>query len=392
MSVGIQAFPSVSPIKGRMGRIVTSGWAEFSSIEIRFGEMAFMLGKKAKCVSIVLIIAAAAWGWWVAPHHSVNGEVRQPAPPAAQPQRPTTPAPSPQPAKPPAAPPTAPRERLPAPVEIGGSDLLTKDGVQLQATFYPSTKGKEAAVVMLIHGWKGSRQDFSRLAPFLQQQGYAVLAPDLRGHGTSTQRLLPQPTTIAADKMPPVELARMVDMDMETCKRFLLQKNNAGELNIEKLCVLGIDVGATVALDWARLDWSWPIYPGLKQGQDVKALILVSPKWSVPGLSAQAAMAHPAVQKAIAIYLIVGKDSPKDLADAQRMYNIFVRFHPTPKEEQPELQDLYFGKLPTAVQGKDLLLRFEQVLFQSIAYFIEQRVAKQPIPWQDRSRKKDGQN
>ncbi|GIX02960.1 MAG: hypothetical protein KatS3mg112_1897 [Thermogutta sp.] len=313
--------------------------------------------------------------------------VQQPAPPGQPvPQRPVPPAAAPAP-RPPAPPSTS--QRLPAPVEVSGTDLLTKDGVQLQATYYPSNKGKDAAVVMLIHGWKGSRRDFDRLAPFLQQQGYAVFVPDLRGHGGSTQRLLPTPTTITVDKMPPVEVARMVDMDLETCKRFLLQKNNAGELNIEKLCLLGLDVGATVALDWARLDWSWPVYPGLKQGQDVKALILISPKWSVPGLNVQAAMSHPAVTKALSIFLIVGKDSSKDLADAQRMYNIFSRFHPMPKDENPELRDLYFAKLPSSAQGKDLLLRFEQPLFQSIAYFIEHRVAKQPFPWQDRSRRKE---
>jgi len=274
-------------------------------------------------------------------------------------------------------------------VEVGGTDLLTKDGVQLRATYYPSNRGKDAAVVILLHGWKGSRKDFARLGPHLQQQGHAVLIPDLRGHGESIQRVLPSPGTITVDKMPPAEVARMVDMDLETCKRFLLQKNNAGELNIEKLCVLGIDVGATVALDWARLDWSWPIYPGLKQGQDVKALILVSPKWSVPGLSAQAAMSHPAVTRTLSVYLMVGKDSQKDMADAQRIYNILSRFHPKANEQSPELQDLFFAKFPTSVQGADLLTRFEQPVFQSVVFFVEQRVAKQPWPWQDRSRKKE---
>lgn len=323
-----------------------------------------------------------------------------PKPPAAQ--APATPPATRPPATPPvvnppvgpsqAAPaqptaPTAPRERLPAPVELSGADMLTKDGVQLRATFYPSNRGKDATVVMLVHGWKGSRKDFARLAPFLQQQGYAVLAPDLRGHGDSVQRLLPAPAAITADRLGPRDVAAMVNMDLETCKKFLLAKNNAGELNIEKLCVVGLDVGATVALDWARFDWSWPVYPGLKQGQDVKALVLISPKWSFTGLSVQAATAHPAV-RVLSFYLMVGKDSSKDMADAQRIYNILARFHPSPKDN-PELQDLFFAKFPTSVQGKELLVRFEQPVFQSIVYFIEQRVAKQPFPWQDRSKRKE---
>ncbi|MGQ9564168.1 MAG: alpha/beta hydrolase [Thermogutta sp.] len=334
--------------------------------------------------SSVVLSLEALWLNQPAPGTNVNQLAPQkPTVPPAKPAQPAT-----QPKAPSPAPP-ATRERLPAPAEVGGSELLTKDGVQLRATYYGSNRGKDAAVVILLHGWKGSRRDFARLAPHLQQQGYAVFIPDLRGHGESVQRVLPSPSSITVDKMAPPEVARMVEMDLETCKRFLIQKNNAGELNIEKLCVLGIDVGATVALDWARLDWSWPVYPGLKQGQDVKALILVSPKWSIPGLNVQAAMSHPAVTRTLSIYLMVGKDSQRDMADAQRMYNIFARFHPKPNEQSPELQDLFFAKFPTSVQGIDLVTRFEQPVFQSIVYFVEQRVAKQVWPWQERGRKKD---
>ncbi|HOP78142.1 MAG TPA: alpha/beta fold hydrolase [Thermogutta sp.] len=353
--------------------------------------------------AVVFSLGISAWSLEAPRPQPPGAAANQPAPPrppatANQPTPPRPPAPGAAPV-PPAAPPKppasspappSPRERLPLPEEVSGTELLTKDGIQLRATYYPSNRGKDAAVVILLHGWKGSRKDFARIGPFLQQQGYAVFIPDLRGHGESTQRLFPSPGTVTVDKMPPAEIARMVDMDLETCKRFLLQKNNAGELNIEKLCVLGIDATATVALDWARHDWSWPIYPGLKQGQDVKALILVSPKWSVPGLNAQAALSHPAVSGKLAIYIMVGKDSQKDLADAQRMYNIFARFHPKQDEQSPELQDLFFVKFPTSAQGVELLTRFEQAILQSIAFFIEQRVAKQPWPWQDRSRKKEG--
>lgn len=345
------------------------------------------------CCAVIAIAGVAVQGVW-ALEAAPPKPAPVPKPPAAQApatppaSRPPAATPPVGPSQPPPSQPsalTAPRERLPAPVELSGADMLTKDGVQLRATYYPSSRGKDATVVMLVHGWKGSRKDFARLAPFLQQQGYAVLAPDLRGHGDSVQRLLPTPATITADSLGARDVAAMVNMDMETCKKFLLAKNNAGELNIEKLCVVGLDVGATVALDWARFDWSWPIYPGLKQGQDVKALVLISPKWSFSGLSVQAATAHPAV-RVLSFYIIVGKDSSKDLADSQRIYNILSRFHPSPKD-QPELQDLFIAKFPTTVQGKELLVRFEQPVFQSIVYFIEQRVAKQPFPWQDRSKR-----
>ncbi|GAB4140383.1 MAG: hypothetical protein Kow0040_28730 [Thermogutta sp.] len=301
----------------------------------------------------------------------------------------------PVPPAPPAAAPPAPaqaptRQRLPAPIEVGGSDLLTKDGVQIRATFYPSTLGKEAVPVILLHGWKGSRRDFARLAPVLQAAGHAVLVPDLRGHGDSTQRMAGGSTvTITVDRMPPAEVARMVQFDLETCKAFLKQKHNAGELNIEKLSLIGLDVGATVALDWARLDWSWPIYPGLKQGQDVKALVLISPRWSVPGLSVQAALNHPGVRQQISVYIIVGQESSRDSGDAQRIYNLLARFHREPDPGQTvEGQDLFFVKFATSLQGRELMARFEQPIFDSILSFLDDRAAQLPVPWQERTGRK----
>ena len=47
---------------------------------------------------------------------------------------------------------------------------------------------------------------------------------------------------------------------MEAIKRFLMTKHNAGELNIDKLCVVGVEFGL-VAVNWAAHDWSWPSWP-----------------------------------------------------------------------------------------------------------------------------------
>src|SRR5262245_11283871 len=71
----------------------------------------------------------------------------------------------------------APKKPLPPPKTI---DLKTKDGLDLKATFYGSNLGKEAAVIILLHGHKGRRSDFDALAAALQKLGHAVLVPDLR--------------------------------------------------------------------------------------------------------------------------------------------------------------------------------------------------------------------
>ena len=128
--------------------------------------------------------------------------------------------------------------------------------MKLAATYYPGTKGKDSPVVVLLHGYKGSRKDFAELAPELQTSlGCAVLAPDLRGHGESKNGLTPE-------KMPPRQFAAMARRDMAAVMDFLRQENNgdskagkAPQANLNKLCLLGADMGASVALDFARLDW-----------------------------------------------------------------------------------------------------------------------------------------
>src|SRR5262249_2240725 len=93
----------------------------------------------------------------------------------------------------PAVPPAASaKKKIPPPQNVS---FKTADGVNLSATFYPSPLEKdalkEAVPVILLHSFKGSRADFSDLALVLQDAGCAVLVPDLRGHGQSTRRTLP---------------------------------------------------------------------------------------------------------------------------------------------------------------------------------------------------------
>jgi len=275
------------------------------------------------------------------------------------------------------------KEEIPPPEDL---NLTTDDGVQLRATFYPGTKGKDTVPVILLHMWKGDRNDFKQLAPYLQSLGHAVLVPDLRGHGESTQvKGMNRP--LEADSMPLRMVDRMVADDMETLKRFLMAKHNAGELNIEKLCLVGAELGASVALDYARLDWSWPPLATGKQGQDVRALVLISPQWSSHGLSLKAATAHPAVTSELSVYIVVGKKNSRLVRDAKRLHKIFERFHPEPpKEERAEKQDLFISELPTSLQGTKMLGVQSLQLERRIAQFIHLRLVNQTIPWKSREK------
>jgi pimeloyl-ACP methyl ester carboxylesterase len=268
-------------------------------------------------------------------------------------------------------------EKIQPPEDI---TLRTGDGVSILATYYPGTLGKHAAAVILLHSSKSTRGDFAPLALRLQQSGHAVVALDLRGYGESARPIE------RAGELKSVDYLAMSDRggDVEAVKSFLLAKNNAGELNIEKLGVVGVEMGAVVALNWALLDWSWPPLTTGKQGQDVKGLVLVSPEWSFKGLRINDAVADPVLRADVAMMIIAGKQGSKALQDARRIYNSLERFHPLPPPEASDKQTLWLRTPATSLQGMPLLNEKSLKLQQDISKFVELRLAKLAIPWSER--------
>lgn len=65
--------------------------------------------------------------------------------------------------------------------------LATPDGVALEANYWPGARD-DASAVLLLHGIDASRAAFDAHALWLTGLGYAVLAPDFRGHGESAAR------------------------------------------------------------------------------------------------------------------------------------------------------------------------------------------------------------
>lgn len=282
---------------------------------------------------------------------------------------------------------TAAEKKIPPPEDVS---LQTGDGVELKATFYPGTKGKESVPVMMLHMWKGSRADYDALARYLQQLGHAVIVPDLRGHGRSTRIRRPgrEPVEMEAALLKAADFQNMVRYDVESVKSYLLEKNNAGELNIEKLTVVGAEMGASVAINWAALDWSWQQLPNLKQGRDVKALVLISPEFAFKGMPIKQAISSPAVRQDLSMMFIVGAQDPRAVREARRIYTTLERFHPLPAaSERAEKQDLFFlDNLKTSLQGTKIL--GERALTpppeQQIAQFIQLRLVAKSFPWTNR--------
>jgi pimeloyl-ACP methyl ester carboxylesterase len=257
--------------------------------------------------------------------------------------------------------------------------LRTKDGVNLRCAYYPGTQGKDSVPVIFLHGWKGQGAEYSGLVNFLRENGHpwAMMVPDLRGHGGSTTRTarLGGPTQeIQLDRMRPNDIRDMFAYDLGAMKKFLMEKHNAGELNIELLCVVGAEMGATVAANWAAVDWSWPRLPTYKQGQDVRALVLLSPPLNFRGVNTQQGLNHPSVRRFLSVMVIHGQQGA---AEARRVHDYLKRWH------DPAEDDVELVSVDSPNQGVRLL---DKNVAMQIAGFVQRQLVdrKQRYPWRER--------
>ena len=272
--------------------------------------------------------------------------------------------------------------------------LTTKDGVKLAATYYPSNQGKEAVPIVMLHDFKESRTVFNSLAESLQMPGQggqslAVITVDLRGHGESTVQVSGDGRTreLEASRLRTGDYVAMYRQDMEAVRRFLVEENDAGELNLNSLCLLGAGMGANVATYWAAADWSAPRLATLKQGQDVKALILASPEWSFNGLPLLRPLRQPGVRQEISFFIVYGDQAPRAKKDAKTVHKNLLKYHPEPpRDKAKELKDLFVINLPTKLQGTTLLTSREFRMLPALSMFIDARLTQKHFEWVSRAR------
>ncbi len=259
--------------------------------------------------------------------------------------------------------------------------LTTRDGVRLRCTYYPGPETKQTVPMILVHDWDGSRGELHPVAIWMQQSlKLTVIVPDLRGHGNST-RVEGYEKPIDASKFKGRSMEAML-LDIEACKSFLLKQNNEGKLNIEQLGVMGTGFGATLALKWAIRDWNVRNLPTFKQGQDVKALILLSPDRAFRGLTINTELKNQRILGNISILTIVGKEASRSMSDAQRIHKSFERAWGDEHDEAAP-----FFAAPTSLQSTSLLKARGTGISNLIAKFIELRLVRQGdrFPWTDRT-------
>jgi len=287
--------------------------------------------------------------------------------------------------------------RIPPPQEVV---LTTKDGVQLTITYYPSNAGPSAVPIVMLHDFGETRAVFDPLAKALQNPrvpenpaarvaSRAVVTVDLRGHGESKLATAPNGSALElnAARFELEDYQAMVALDLEAVRSFLVEQNDAGKLNLNKLGVVGSGMGANVAILWSARDWAMPPLATRKQGQDVKALALLSPRWNYRGLELRDAMKFPPVQQELSIFLAFGRADRQIAKDCANISEIFARYHPEPPADLVQTQKDFFVFEPdTVLQGTKLLNSREFGMGPKIASFFEARLGAQEFPWIQRKK------
>ncbi len=305
--------------------------------------------------------------------------------------------------------------------------IYAVDGWPLKLTYYKSTEGKEAAVVVLLHPKNESRMVWTApngFAEMLHKQGLAVIALDLRKHGQSKDRdgtseeETKKSTSTDKDKsskkssgggdLKQADYLGMV-ADLEAVKKMIYEEHENGNLNMRKTAIVAPGMSAAIAVaftanDWAKKPYDDAATPAARtpRGQDLQALVLLSPDSAVPGVVAhQVASALKTVP--VSSLVVVGKNDPLDKEQAKKLFQQMGGDHAKTgaakktdakkdkaKEKEAdgkeEKQRHYFISFEAKLRGTELLGK-KLGLEEAMANFLKENLQELKGPfyeWRDR--------
>lgn len=306
-------------------------------------------------------------------------------------------------------------------------------GVLIAADYYEGSKDKETIPVILLHGEKRSRADLDPLAKALNMKGYAIMNVDLRGHGESVKRLVEEfPEDKIRIDMPPIappgkeprdyrgrsiygprtvdgpvyqpdrpsielppsqpeikvvdytyaefgqrDWDAMIYNDLVRPLDYLVFKNNRGELNIKKLCIIGVDKGASVATVWAASDWQNLGFRPM--ARMTKVLVLISPKEDSE--TVDTIKKYKAFRDNVAFMTVVGKLNSQKYEAAKSLKDTY--FGKKPETEELGMDSKFpIMAWPTEKQGQDLIAEKSGDLATVLDKFIQDRMEKRKdVKW-----------
>jgi pimeloyl-ACP methyl ester carboxylesterase len=191
----------------------------------------------------------------------------------------------------------------------------------------------------------------------MQEQGYAVLVLDLRGHGAN-----PRQTNLSAQDW------RLMIGDLQNAYSFLVDRHNRGELNLARLAVVALGDGANLAAAWAASPGGGVSNEG--RLSDIGALVLLSPVAEAPGLSL--ARILPSIATRFPLFALCGdrdQTSIQAVRDNQRVI------------ERHRLSRV--GYLDTSLHGGRLLAFFPKVA-PGVERFLDDPVKNRRVDWEPR--------
>jgi pimeloyl-ACP methyl ester carboxylesterase len=273
--------------------------------------------------------------------------------------------------------------------DVRNLSVTTGDGWRIALTYHKSQAGRESPIVVLLHMKGGNRLVWNNgFAEQLWDAGYAVIAVDLRGHGESK----PAAAALSASgrrqgntDLKAADYRNMVTQDLEAVKQFIFGEHEEQALNMRKMAIVAPEMSAPIALNFAMLDWlkrphDDALTPEAQtpRGQDVRALVLISPEESLSGMNSNDAIAllrEPA--RGVAFYIGYGTKDKKDEGQAQKIYKKLTQIHGN--EDR-----MYLIEYPIKLRGTDLFGQPAQKLEANILTFLDAHLKQLTDPWRDR--------
>jgi pimeloyl-ACP methyl ester carboxylesterase len=263
--------------------------------------------------------------------------------------------------------------------------ITTADGVELDGTYFRSPKtGRDCPCIIMVHKFASdrSKSDWINLASALQNEGYAVLTFDLRGHGGSTALSSPnmfwtvpynrngirgssaRKSVISYTDFRPAYFPFIAN-DVAAARRFFEQKNDAGEVNIHRLVIIGAQEGAGLGFLFTALEYNREYRVGVtalqsngtsfNAGADIIAGVWLSlsrtlampagngPNFDLPGWVRQ----HPTLRDRTPMCFIFGDKDNRARPDSEAVFRVLTG----PMSGRPEKHKL---DALLAIHGTDL--------------------------------------
>ena len=265
--------------------------------------------------------------------------------------------------------------------------LTARDGWPVHISYYRSPMGKEAPIVVLVHGKGENRLVWKarKTVDVLTKDQFAVITVDLRKHGES---LAPEdaPAAAKSSRLTRVDYAAMVAADLEAVKKFIFDEHQQQRLNMRKLGIVAADASAVIAINWAAQDWAKKPYddaPTLAartpRGQDVQAILVLSPADNVTGQNLTRSV--PFLRSAgIAWMFLYGRNST-DKRIASRLYQ-----KAGGEQQDKDNPRIYQKEYATKLRGSNLLAKNlpKPTPDELVLGFLRTHVKDLETEWRDR--------